>query len=122
MKRIFLVCFIVFFASCAKETGVIKNDLRAPAYPLVTIDPYTSAWSFTANLYDDNVKHWTGKDFPLIGVLRVDGKPYRFMGIEKFSMKTLAAISYESSWSEKYTFDKPAGRWETVDFNDSKWK
>jgi hypothetical protein len=107
--------------ACNGEVPVIKNNLRAPAYPLVTIDPYTSAWSFTDNLYDDNVKHWTGKDFPLIGVLRVDGKPYRFMGVEKTPMKTLAAISHESPWTGKYVFDRPAEGWEKVNFNDSKW-
>ena len=35
---------------CSCETQVEqheKNELRAPAYPLVTIDPYTSAWSKT---------------------------------------------------------------------------
>ena len=38
---------------CSCETQVEqheKNELRAPAYPLVTIDPYTSAWSTTDNL------------------------------------------------------------------------
>ena len=55
---------------CSCETQVEqheKNELRAPAYPLVTIDPYTSAWSTTDNLYDSPVKHWTGKDFSLLG-------------------------------------------------------
>ena len=37
---------------------------------LVTIDPYTSAWSTTDNLYDSPVKHWTGKDFSLLGVAK----------------------------------------------------
>ena len=54
----------------------VKSELRAPAYPLVSIDPYTSAWSFTDNLYDGSVKHWSGKDFPLIGVAKVDGQTY----------------------------------------------
>ncbi|MCS3199114.1 MULTISPECIES: glutaminase family protein [Bacteroides] len=63
---------------------VDKNELRAPAYPLVTIDPYTNAWSFGDNLYDSSLKHWTGQDFPLIGVVKVDGVPYRFMGIEDY--------------------------------------
>lgn len=34
---------------CSCETQVEqheKNELRAPAYPLVTIDPYTSAWFY----------------------------------------------------------------------------
>lgn len=78
------VLMALLLLSCnSKETYHIdKNELRAPAYPLVTIDPYTSAWSFGDNLYDSSLKHWTGQDFPLIGVVKVDGVPYRFMGIE----------------------------------------
>ena len=74
------------FACSDKDTSyeVVKNDLRAPAYPLVTIDPYASAWSMSDNLYDSPVRHWTGKDFPLIGVVKVDGVSYRFMGTEEF--------------------------------------
>ena len=75
-------------AGCGHEAAqhdAIASALRAPAYPLVTIDPYTSAWSMTDNLYDGPVKHWTGKDFPLIGVLKVDGIPYRFMGTEVYT-------------------------------------
>ena len=41
-----------------------ENSLRAPAYPLVTIDPYTSGWSFVDKLNEDIVRHWTGKPFP----------------------------------------------------------
>lgn len=51
---------------CSCETQVEqheKNELRAPAYPLVTIDPYTSAWSTTDNLYDSPVKHGQARIF-----------------------------------------------------------
>lgn len=57
-----------------------KTPFRAPAYPLITIDPYTSAWSFTDRLNADDVRHWTGKPFPLSGFVQVDGIAYRFMG------------------------------------------
>ena len=107
--------------SCSAPEAV-KNDLRAPAYPLVTIDPYTSAWSTTDRLYDSQVKHWTGRDFPLMGTLRVDGELYRFMGAEDIPMETLAAISYEQPWQGRYTFDAPREGWQARDFNDSAWK
>ena len=80
---------------CSCETQVEqheKNELRAPAYPLVTIDPYTSAWSTTDNLYDSPVKHWTGKDFSLLGVAKVDGQTYRFMGTEELEHVNLIEI------------------------------
>lgn len=66
----------------------IKTDLSLPAYPLVTIDPYTSAWSMTDTLYDSPVRHWTAKDFPLTGAIAVDGVIYRFMGVGGSSAKT----------------------------------
>ncbi|MDR1886281.1 MAG: DUF4965 domain-containing protein [Prevotellaceae bacterium] len=122
IKNFLFACLAVLPACGGNEVPVVKNDLRAPAYPLVTIDPYTSAWSFSDNLYDDNVKHWTGKDYPLLGVIRVDGRLYRFMGVEKPVIEPVAAISYEVPWTGKYSFDEPAKGWERIDFNDSKWK
>ena len=94
MKSIVLYLLPLFGLLACKSSGVkdyevVKNDLRAPAYPLVTIDPYTSAWSMTDNLYDGAVKHWTGKDFPLIGAIKVDGVAYRFMGTEDVELDPL---------------------------------
>ncbi|WP_165042069.1 glutaminase domain-containing protein [Dysgonomonas sp. ZJ709] len=124
-KLLYLLCAVGLFScneSKVKQTEIIKNDLRAPAYPLVTIDPYTSAWSMTNNLYDEQVKHWTGKEFPLIGVIRVDGEVYRFMGVEKPPMRTIAGMSMAKAWNGKYTFNKPATDWEKPSFTDTQWK
>jgi hypothetical protein len=99
-----------------------KSDLRAPAVPLVTIDPYTSAWSFTDKLYDSSVKHWTGKDFPLLGVIKVDGVPYRFMGKEVAEMELVIPASEQEVWEGKYTTVQPPKDWNTENFNDAAWK
>ena len=47
--------------------------LRAPAYPLVTVDPYFSLWSMSDKLNESTVNHWTGKPNTLVGTVTVDG-------------------------------------------------
>ena len=111
------------FCSCETQLEQhVKSELRAPAYPLVSIDPYTSAWSFTDNLYDGSVKHWSGKDFPLIGVAKVDGQTYRFMGTEELELRPLVKTSEQGNWTGKYTIQQPADGWQNVGFNDAAWK
>lgn len=124
MKNLLFLLCLIGLVSCdaIQEAKVVKNDLRAPAYPLVTIDPYTSAWSQTDKLYDESVKHWTGKEFPLIGAIRVDGQVYRFMGVEQTPMKTIIGMSTDKAWAGKYTFDAPVNGWEKQGFSDAKWK
>ena len=56
------------------------GNLRAPAVPLITIDPYFSIWSAADNLYDDFPRHWTGRRNALLGLLKIDGCCRRFMG------------------------------------------
>lgn len=112
----------VFGSYTARAEQHVKSELRAPAYPLVTIDPYTSAWSFADELYEGSVKHWTGKDFPLIGALKVDGQIYRFMGMEDLDLHHLAPTSETAQWTGKYTIDEPAEGWQNAGFNDSAWK
>ncbi len=114
----------VSFQSCSKGTvppEPVKAELRAPAYPLVTIDPYTSAWSETDHLYDDAVKHWTGKRHGLIGALRVDGQVYRFLGKEETPKKTILPMADAGHWDCSYTFTKPANGWEYASFDATKW-
>ena len=125
---ILLIClFAISCTSKNKEIPVIPADLttglRAPAYPLVTVDPYFSGWSYTNNLYDDQVRHWTGKEFPLLGALRVDGETYRFLGKENLPLKPFLSTVREEKWTGKYTFEQPNGEeWKNIDFNDTGWK
>jgi len=130
MKKTINLIAVLFFAAisfeCFAQNNIqevyTKNELRAPAYPLINIDPYTSAWSMTNNLYDESVKHWTGKDFPFVGALRVDGVTYRFMGIEEVPLKTIVAMGSSEEWVGSYTFEAPKNDWKLASFDSTNWK
>lgn len=55
-------------------------QLRAPAFPLITVDPFFSVWSATDRLTDSETVHWTGFANAINAVATIDGTPYRFMG------------------------------------------
>ncbi|WP_347836236.1 DUF4964 domain-containing protein [Gracilibacillus sp. JCM 18860] len=60
--------------------------LRPPAVPLVTVDPYFNVWSSNDHLFDDHTHHWTFQQggtagiHGMMGMIRIDGKAWRFMG------------------------------------------
>lgn len=56
------------------------SKFRAPAVPLITVDPFFSIWSMGDTLYGDVTRHWTETRNNMLGVLTVDGLAYRFMG------------------------------------------
>ena len=75
----FLSCLMLGMLTAAQPADIVQ---RPPAVPLVAIDPYTSVWSPTDRLYDSWPMHWTGRPRAMTGIIRVDGTPLRFMGVD----------------------------------------
>ncbi len=117
MKRIFLflIADFLFLISFPQAD-------KAPAYPLITNDPYFSIWSFTDKLNESTTKHWTGTDHSLMGILNVDGKLYKFLGDSPRELKSILADADFASYNCQFTEAKPAGNWTNVEYDDAKWQ
>ncbi|WP_231424599.1 glutaminase family protein [Pedobacter sp. Leaf250] len=116
MRNLYLLvfCYILCFNVQAQD--------KAAAYPLIAHDTYLSIWSFGDGLNNSVTKHWTGKEQSLLGVVKVDGKFYRFLGAESKNYKTILGAADELNYQASYTFKKPATGWNSLSFNDSYWK
>lgn len=113
MKKILLP-----FLATLHLTAWAQTD-RAPAYPLITHDPYFSIWSFTDTLTAAPTKHWTGADQSLMGWAKVDGKLYRFLGSES---KVYRSLLPAAATATRYTETAPEGNWTGNTATDGGWK
>jgi len=77
-RRIAALVFALAMASTLMAQGVAAH--RPPAAPLITNDPYFSVWSMADKLTDAPTRHWSEAAQPMSGLIRIDGKVFRWMG------------------------------------------
>jgi len=117
MKKLFL-----FFCLLSVYGQILAQTEKAPAYPLITHDPYFSIWSANDTLNGGHTRHWTGAEQPLLGIIKVDGQAYRFLGSEGKSYQSILPTADEQNYSSKYTEEMPAADWMNAGFDDRQWK
>ena len=99
------------------------SSLRLPAVPLLTNDPYISFWSPFDKLTDGTTRHWSDIEKPMDGLLRVDGKAYRFMGTGRGCLlNSIAPMAGEEAWEARVSYERQSGNdWTQLTFDDSSW-
>ena len=81
-------------------------QLRAPAYPLITIDPYFSVWSPSNKLNESNTVHWTNSPNTMSGIATVDGKKFNVIGNLASDIPAMKQVSSDcTAFSTKYVFE-----------------
>ena len=115
-KLIFTTLFILNVAT------IFGQSTKAPAFPLITHDPYFSIWSTTDKLTDSPTKHWTGAEHSMMGMLKVDNKMYRFMGNKGITYKDILPAGDVVNYTTKYTETAPSTEWMKPEFKDNEWK
>jgi len=93
--KAFLFSCLASLAGIAEAVPPPVAQLRPPAVPLVTCDPYFSVWSFANRLTDDTTRHWTGASNALEGLVRIDGKAYRILRVEPKKSLALSQVGLE---------------------------
>ena len=129
MRKLFIsmLAFLASVAALAQNPETFKpyksTALRLPSVPLVVSDPYFSIWSPYDKLTDGDTRHWTNDEKPLEGLLRVDGKTYRFMGSsERSVLESIVPMADEGPWTGLYTRQTPNAGWQAPDFDAQGWK
>lgn len=77
----YIVLTMVLITGFQFALAQVPNAHRPPAVPLVANNPYFSVWSMADKLTDAPTKHWSEVPQPMLGLVRIDGATYRWMGV-----------------------------------------
>ncbi len=120
-----IICYCVLCYACSiqSESSHVHHVGRFTSgdYPLIVLSPDFTIFAVNDTLPEHSLRFRDGRDFPLVGLLEVDGDYYRFWGRNGKQLKALAPIASDKSWIGKYTFLYPGVSWMDADYDDSHW-
>lgn len=121
MQKFLSLLFFLLFVGSSTLIAQQNRSLRPPAYPLITVDPYTSVWAMQDTVYNAPTRHWTERPHSLRGIIRVDGEAMSFLGEGIPSYRPyLPLVQNTKLW--KVAFEKPSTGWQGPKFDDSGWE
>src|SRR6516162_5303759 len=91
-SRILLLFWCVSLAGILQAASPAAGQLRPPAVPLVTCDPYFSIWSTADRLTDAPTVHWSGARHARGGLIRIYFNASRIIGPQPASVAALPQV------------------------------
>lgn len=124
-RIIFLSGIICLTAACCRNTERVAaplSGIHPSEHVLLAITPDFSIKTTGDTLNKKYPLLRTGETFPLTGILRVNGKAYRFIGGDSLRISSFAPLSTDSlGWKAKYSYLFPGKGWEQKTYDDSLW-
>lgn len=121
-----MISVVLQFLACSptKESNTCLPFIRpAKEYVLLSLTPEFSIKAKDLAINNQYLTLINGKQFPMLGFLRVNDKLYRFMGGETLRNRPIFPLSTDScGWVGKYTYLYPQKGWEQEQYDDSKWE
>lgn len=113
---------LIYACACPDEKTPRLSAIVPTEHTLLAVTPSLSLQLTGDTLNKSYPQLRTGKAFPITGILRVDGIPYRFMGGDSLRISPLAPLSKDTvGWTGKYSFLFPEKGWEQRVYDDSWW-
>lgn len=125
-KRILKMISLGVFISLSACHTVMNEEpllpIKSPEHTLLPLSPNFSVLTPEAALHKQYLRLHDGKMFPVVGIIRVDGKSYRFLGGDSLRATPLFPLSDESQgWTGKYSYLFPGADWQKRGYDDSHW-
>jgi hypothetical protein len=96
MARGFAAAALILLAACTAPPPappptppIALSPFRVPAIPLLVQTPYLNVWLCGDRLADEAPKLWNGQIKGMAGILKIDGKAYRFLGLPSSPLPAL---------------------------------
>ena len=93
----FTVLIVVLIAGLQPALAQPSDPHRPPAIPLIANNPYFSVWSMADKLTDAPTRHWSEAPQPMLGLIRINGATYRWMGAMPRRMRNHIPVMKQES-------------------------